>query len=70
MCQQSFLSKTIKIISIVSLSTAALGAALTNPSAAMDGGQQDKQSIQINEAFWRSQKEGFKKKKESIYYLS
>lgn len=36
MCQQSFLSKTVKIISIVSLSAVALGSVLNNSSSAME----------------------------------
>ena len=36
MCQQNFLSKTVKIISIVSLSAIALGGVLNNTSWAME----------------------------------
>lgn len=36
MCQQTFLSKTVKIISIVTLSAVALGSVLTNSSSAME----------------------------------
>jgi hypothetical protein len=36
MCQQTFLSKTVKIISIITLSTVALGGVLTNASSAME----------------------------------
>lgn len=36
MCQQSMLSKTVKLISIVTLSAIALGSVLNNASSAMN----------------------------------